>query len=115
MNKFEIANRILQQQFIYIDLLCIIDLMVFQHRADTEGSVAAVIRDTCSFEFRSVYENRILWFPRCSLRLSSVLSFVLISDRVHDERYQVVCALATDVPPIPRLVVSLPLSLALPT
>ena len=98
-----------------IDVLCIIDLMVLQHRADTEGSVAAVIRDTCSFEFLSVYENRILWFPRCSLRLSSVLSFVLVSDRVHDERYQVVCAPATDVPPIPRLVVSLPLSLALPT
>ena len=32
----------------YIDVLCIIDLMVLQHRADTDGSVAAVIRDTCS-------------------------------------------------------------------
>ena len=42
---------------LYIDVLCIIDLMVLQHRADTEDSVAAVIRDTCSFEFLSVYEN----------------------------------------------------------
>ena len=39
---------------IYIDVLCIIDLMVLQHRADTEDSVAAVIRDMCSFEFLDI-------------------------------------------------------------
>ena len=46
-------------------MLCIIDLMVLQHRADTEDSVAAVIRDMCSFEFLSVYENWVLRMIRC--------------------------------------------------